>query len=88
MKNHLTEILLALADARVDFVVAGGVAAVLHGVERVTMDLDLAVDLRPENVQAFLRVMRPRSRRWFGKKGRWCFRSSTSTIPCGTWTFF
>jgi hypothetical protein len=30
MTNHLTQILLALTDAQVDFVVGGGVAAVLH----------------------------------------------------------
>lgn len=53
MQNHLKEILTALADARVNFVVAGGVAVLLHGVERVTMDLDLALQLSRENLTAF-----------------------------------
>jgi len=52
------EILAALTRARVDFIVGGGVACVLHGVERVTMDVDLAVSMLPANLPAFLRVMR------------------------------
>jgi predicted nucleotidyltransferase len=57
MSNHINEILLALADARVDFVVGGGVAAVLHGVERVTLDVDLALNMEPANVEKFLGAM-------------------------------
>jgi hypothetical protein len=52
------EILAALAGAGVDFIVGGGVACVLHGVERVTMDVDLAVSMRPDNLPGFLRIMR------------------------------
>ena len=54
MSNHINEILFALTDAEVEFVVGGGVAAVLHGVERVTLDIDLALDMDPENVEKFL----------------------------------
>ncbi len=50
--------IVALADRRVRFVVAGGVAAVLHGVERVTMDLDIALDMSAENVSRFIAVMK------------------------------
>lgn len=57
MSNHINEILLALTDAEVEFIVGGGVAAVLHGVERVTLDIDLALDMDPANVEKFLRVM-------------------------------
>ena len=39
-------------------VVAGGVAAVLHGVERVTMDLDLAVEMTGDNLERFIGVMK------------------------------
>jgi hypothetical protein len=56
--DHLTEILLALADREVAFIVGGGVAAVLHGVERVTMDLDVAVCWDDANLRGFLGVMR------------------------------
>ena len=39
------------------FVVAGGVAVVLHGVPRTTFDLDLLVDLQSDNILAFIGVM-------------------------------
>lgn len=52
-----TEILRSLADARVDFIVGGGVACVLHGVERVTMDIDLSVHMTPSNLGRFIEVM-------------------------------
>lgn len=57
MSNHINEILFALTDANVEFVVGGGVAAVLHGVERVTLDIDLALDMDPSNVEKFLHVI-------------------------------
>lgn len=40
----------ALDDAGARFLVAGGVAVVLHGSLRTTVDLDLILDLDPENV--------------------------------------
>lgn len=57
MPNRLSDTLLALARAEVRFVVAGGVAALLHGVERVTLDIDVALDMDLGNVRRFLDVM-------------------------------
>jgi hypothetical protein len=42
----------ALARHRVRYVVVGGLALNLHGVERATMDVDLAVALDPSNLGA------------------------------------
>jgi len=56
--NPYIEILSALAAANVDFIVGGGVACVIQGVERVTMDVDLAVLMAPPNFNRFLFVMR------------------------------
>ena len=56
--NHLMEILTAFAAARVKFVVCGGVAVVLHGIERMTMDLDLSVDMTMPNMQRFIDAAR------------------------------
>jgi hypothetical protein len=58
LNDPYREILGALTKARVDFIIGGGVACVLQGVERVTMDVDLAVAMTPENLPGFLRVMR------------------------------
>jgi hypothetical protein len=38
----------ALNDAGVKYVIVGGVATVLHGYARLTMDIDLILDLAPE----------------------------------------
>jgi hypothetical protein len=56
-ESHLIEILCTLQDRGVDFVVAGGVAVVLHGVERMTLDLDVAVSLDPQNLRRFLSAL-------------------------------
>jgi predicted nucleotidyltransferase len=45
------ELLVALAQANVRFVVVGGVAVVIHGHARLTADLDLVVDLEPDNAR-------------------------------------
>lgn len=51
------ELVEALAARKVRFVIVGGVAVVLHGVPRTTFDLDVLLDLSPENVGAFVAVM-------------------------------
>jgi len=51
--TYLEDLLRALTSRGVRFIVAGGVAIVLHGIERTTMDLDIALDLSPENVRRF-----------------------------------
>jgi predicted nucleotidyltransferase len=58
MRNHIKEILFALSDAGVRYIIGGGVAAVLHGVERVTMDVDIAVDFDTANMEKFACVIR------------------------------
>jgi len=52
-----SEILKALHSAHVDFIVGGGVACVLHGVECVTMDVDVSVHMNPDNLGRFIGVM-------------------------------
>lgn len=56
--NHLLEILSELAKAKVKFIVCGGVAVVLHGVERMTVDLDVILDFDAQNVKAFLKTIK------------------------------
>lgn len=56
--NYLFEIIKRLSGQGIDFIVCGGVALVLHGVERMTMDLDLSVDMAESNLKKFLRIMK------------------------------
>ncbi len=52
MKSGFLEILNALHDRHVEYVIVGGVAAALHGGSRVTFDLDLVPSLAPASWQA------------------------------------
>jgi hypothetical protein len=46
---RLAEMIAGLADAGVEFVIVGGVAAAVHGSARVTVDLDICYDPAPDN---------------------------------------
>jgi len=56
--NHLEEILVELKTHDIKFIVCGGVAAVLHGVERMTVDIDISLDLDKANLEKFLYVLK------------------------------
>ncbi len=56
--NFLKEILIALSEKDIKFIIFGGVAVVLHGVERMTLDLDLSLEMSSENIKKFLEVIK------------------------------
>ena len=47
-------LLYALLEARVEFAVVGGTAAVLHGASTATYDLDIAMPFSEENCERLL----------------------------------
>lgn len=51
------DVLTALVESRVRFLVVGAVAMNLHGVPRMTADLDLLADLVPPNLSTFIQVI-------------------------------
>jgi len=55
LENYLEEIITELSRADIKFIICGGVAAVLHGVERMTMDIDISLDMTKENLDKFIR---------------------------------
>ncbi len=55
--GDLHRIFEALGKARVRYLVVGGVAVVLHGYPRFTADLDLIVELTPDNALAAVRAL-------------------------------
>ena len=57
MKGDIQAILAALNAARVRYLVVGGVAVVLHGHLRTTMDLDLVIELESRNVRLALEAL-------------------------------
>ncbi len=58
MKNDIKDILLILYDFGIKYILAGGVASVIHGVERLTLDIDISLDMQKENLLKFLEAMK------------------------------
>jgi hypothetical protein len=48
MPTDILGLFALLESARLRYVLVGGLALVLHGIDRLTADVDLAVDLSPE----------------------------------------
>ena len=57
MKKEVQQIVEALNNANVRYVVAGGLAVVAHGYLRLTMDIDLVIDLERDNLLRGLNVL-------------------------------
>jgi len=55
--DDLVTIMGALNASGVRYLIAGGVAVNLHGYTRLTQDLDIVVDLVPENALAAMRTL-------------------------------
>ncbi len=57
IRMYYEDIFRTLNRRRVKYVVVGGVAVVLHGIVRLTVDLDLMIDLEKENAERFLEAL-------------------------------
>lgn len=55
--ESIIAIVKTLDEAGVRFLVAGGVAVNLHGYARMTQDLDLVVELSPDNARAAMQAL-------------------------------
>jgi hypothetical protein len=53
---NLFDMLRLLAEAKVEFVLVGGLAVALQGYQRATLDVDVVLAMDTENVQRFLIV--------------------------------
>ncbi len=59
MATDFKQLIEALVQHRVDFVIIGGVALVLHGSARVTQDLDICYARNPENLARLASALEP-----------------------------
>ncbi len=50
--------LFAALNGRVDYVLIGGLAVSIHGIERATMDIDVTVAMEPDNLSALVAMAR------------------------------
>lgn len=67
---RIDEILAVLSRHRVDFVVVGGIAAILQGSPLTTDDLDVLFAYRPENLERLLRALADLEARYVDPAGR------------------
>jgi hypothetical protein len=59
MGVDLAQVVPPLARANVDFILIGGMAAILHGAARVTFDVDILYDRSQVNLERLVTVLRP-----------------------------
>ena len=52
--SHFEKLLAALVTSRVDFAVVGGLAVIFNGYPRLTLDADILVDDRLDNLRRLL----------------------------------
>lgn len=50
----IADLLTSLADAEIDFVVVGGFAMQMHGFQRATYDVDVALAMNENNLEKFV----------------------------------
>jgi len=55
----LEQILPALSGAQVEFIIVGGVAAIVHGSARLTQDLDVVYRRSPDNISRLASALKP-----------------------------
>jgi hypothetical protein len=76
-------LLEALAGEKVDFVIVGGVAFVLHGSTRVTRDLDICYSRSPENLARLAKALAPLHPTLRDAPSSLPFRLDASTLRSG-----
>ncbi len=59
MAVDLAQIIPSLVSARIDFILIGGMAAVLHGSARVTFDVDIVYSRTNENIERLGAALAP-----------------------------
>lgn len=57
MEPSFEKLLVLLADAKVDFVLVGGLAVTLQGYVRFTEDVDILIDSDPDNIARLLEAL-------------------------------
>lgn len=79
----LEALLPALAGAKVEFILVGGVAAIAHGSSRLTQDLDIVYRRTPENVGRLVAALEPFSPYLRGAPPGLPFRLDAETVLRG-----
>jgi Nucleotidyltransferase of unknown function (DUF6036) len=65
--SRFEKLLAALVTSRVDFAVVGGLAVIFNGYPRLTLDADILVDNRPDNLRRLLDCLATWGDGWAGE---------------------
>ena len=57
-KETIERIIRSFNEAGIRYLIAGGFAVIAHGYTRLTMDLDIVLDLEPENAFKALKILK------------------------------
>jgi hypothetical protein len=79
----IQRLLGALADAGVEFILVGGVAARAHGSARITQDIDVCYARSPENLERIVRALAPFKPYLRGAPPGLPFEWSVATLKAG-----
>ena len=58
-ETEFREILGLLSEAKIDFILVGGLAAMAHGSAVVTLDVDVVYSRTPENIAKLVKALEP-----------------------------
>ena len=81
--SGIERLLGALSDARVSFILVGGVAARAHGSARITQDVDVSYARNPENLDRLVRALAPFKPYLRGAPRGLPFEWSVATLKAG-----
>ena len=81
--KDFTSALEALADGGVDFIIVGGIAAVLHGAARPTYDLDIVYARTPDNLTRLVATLASSKPYLRGAPPGLPFRWNVETLSAG-----
>jgi hypothetical protein len=70
LNEDYRDMLQALSDEKVRFLLVGAYALAVHGYPRATMDMDIWVKPSPDNADAVLRALRRGRGTWLTRR-RW-----------------
>lgn len=57
MLNRLQDVFRSFQHHDVKYVIIGGIAVILHGVPRVTLDMDILIEATPDNARRLLNAL-------------------------------
>ncbi|MBN2343409.1 MAG: hypothetical protein JXX29_21060 [Deltaproteobacteria bacterium] len=84
MSNRLVELLKCLNDSEIEYILVGGMAAVLHGAPVSTYDLDIVHRRTDDNIERLLTLLKTLDARYRGQPaGRILSPSSTALAGNG-----